>query len=55
MCCFWPDSEIQEGEADDADEWDEFVLETVDVEHSDTERRFDSAVSADNCSSLRRR
>lgn len=43
------------GDADETVEWDEFVLETVDVEHSDTERRFDKAVKAVSCSSLRRK
>lgn len=42
---------MQDGDAD-VDEVDEFVLEIVDVEHSDTERRLESAVSAVSCSSL---
>lgn len=46
-----PDSEIDEGDPDE----EEFVLETVEVLHSETERRLDSALCAFNCSSRRRR
>lgn len=48
-----PDSEMDEGDEADGDE--EFVLEMVETEHSETERRFERAVCALSCSSRRRR
>jgi len=46
-----PDSEMDEGEPDE----EEFVLEIVEVLHSDTERRLDNALCAFSCSSRRLR
>lgn len=45
------DSEMDEGDPEE----EEFVLETVEVLHSETERRFESALCAFNCSSRRLR
>lgn len=45
----WPDSEMLGVE----ENVDEFVLDVVEVEHSDTERRLDNADKTFNCSSLR--